>query len=161
MKIKFSKSELLLEFVSAGLMAALIIYVVANWAAVPETLPMHYNIRGEVDSYSSKNGMQWLLLVPIGLYAGLTAVEFFPGIWNIPAQPHDRFYPAVVGATRMLLILVKILLIFVFGVIMYCVMWAEPLPAWYLPLVFMGLVGCLVWYGVSVKRAKARRNNVA
>ncbi len=161
MKIKFSKAELLLEFAAAGLLIALIIYVAASWAAVPETLPMHYNIRGEVDSFASKGGMQWLLLVPIALYAGLTAVEFFPGIWNVPAQPQDRFYPAVIRITRILLILVKILLVAVFGIIMYCVMWAISLPGWYLPILLGGLALCFVWYGLSVKRAKAKRNNVA
>ncbi len=162
MKIKFTPLEKALEIVAAGLLAVLIIYVIANWAAVPETLPMHYNFRGEVDSYGSKNGMQLLLLVPIALYAGLTALEFFPGIWNMPASPQDSFYLPVVRLTRTLMICTKALLNFVFGVIMFCVMWSAPLPGWFMPVLFAGLALIFVWYGLSVRRARrAKRNNVA
>lgn len=63
------------------IMIAPAIYLWLRWKSIPETVPMHYNIRGEVDRYGSRNELVLLVgvltVVSIGTYLLLRNVHRF------------------------------------------------------------------------------------
>ncbi len=59
--------------------AAPVVYLAAIWKKLPATVPLHYNMKGEVDRYGNKSEMFLvtgiLLVVSIGMYLLLTNIH--------------------------------------------------------------------------------------
>jgi uncharacterized membrane protein len=62
-----------------ALLGALIIYTLALYNRLPEMLPIHWNIRGEVDGWAAKQTavliMPGMVIVLIGMMVGLPAIS--------------------------------------------------------------------------------------
>ncbi len=58
------------RWVGAALIGAMVLFSLAVWSQLPERVPTHWNIRGEVDGYSSRR-VGALLLPGIGLLVWL------------------------------------------------------------------------------------------
>ena len=67
-----------------------------TWKNIPDMIPGHYNIVGEIDKYSSKNSIWILLVVQILLFTMMSVLERFPNIWNtgvkITEENRERVY---------------------------------------------------------------------
>jgi uncharacterized membrane protein len=76
-----------IEVVQLALIAAMFVTAAAVWPYVPERIPIHWNLQGEVDGYAGR--VAGLLLLPIlalGIYALLLVLpRFDPGYGNYPA----------------------------------------------------------------------------
>lgn len=57
-----------------------------TWKNIPDMIPGHYNIVGEIDKYSSKNSIWILIVVQILLFTMMSVLERFPNIWNTGVQ---------------------------------------------------------------------------
>lgn len=57
-----------------------------TWKNIPDMIPGHYNIAGEIDKYSSKNSIWILIVVQILLFTMMSVLERFPNIWNTGVQ---------------------------------------------------------------------------
>lgn len=55
-----------------------------TWNQIPETIPMHYNVRGEVDDYGSKTTLAWVI-------AGLQTFLYFLFMLVPALDPKKRF----------------------------------------------------------------------
>ena len=67
-----------------------------TWKNIPDMIPGHYNIAGEIDKYSSKNSIWILIVVQILLFTMMSVLERFPNIWNtgvkITEENQERVY---------------------------------------------------------------------
>ena len=71
-----------LGILSPALLLGTVVYILIRWPHLPEQIPLHYNIAGEIDGYGGR-GM--LLLMPvIGLVsdAVIALAGRFPKSWN-------------------------------------------------------------------------------
>ena len=71
-----------LGILSPALLLGTVVYILIRWPHLPEQIPLHYNIAGEIDGYGGR-GM--LLLMPVlGLVTdGVVALAGrFPKSWN-------------------------------------------------------------------------------
>ncbi len=71
-----------LGILSPALLLGTVVYILIRWPHLPEQIPLHYNIAGEIDGYGGR-GM--LLLMPvIGLVsdAVVALAGRFPKSWN-------------------------------------------------------------------------------
>ena len=57
-KTTFSKITNLISLLSV---VWIVLYVIITWKNIPDMIPGHYNIAGEIDKYSSKNSI-WILI---------------------------------------------------------------------------------------------------
>jgi uncharacterized membrane protein len=55
---------------------------VSAWTGLPEIIPIHFNLRGELDGYGSKNTVLFLLPVMAFLYVMLTIAARYPHVYN-------------------------------------------------------------------------------
>jgi len=62
-KIKFSYNNIFFFLIIISLVASFIIY-----PTLPETIPSHWNIKGEIDGYSHKAFSLFTSLLPLGIY---------------------------------------------------------------------------------------------
>lgn len=97
------------ELIQLALIGAMFIVAAVAWANVPDRIPVHWNIRGEVDGYGGRfTGLLLLPLVTLGMYALLL---FLPRL-----DPGYANYRAFAGAYN----LIRISLV-VFLAMLYCV----------------------------------------
>ena len=56
------------EFLILTIIVIPVIYLLAIWAELPEEVPMHWNAKGQIDRYGSKNelvGLLFMLNLPL------------------------------------------------------------------------------------------------
>lgn len=92
-KTAFSK---IANLISLIFVIGILIYILIVWKDIPDMIPGHYNMAGEIDKYSSKNSIWILVGVQILLFAMMSVIERFPNIWNtgvqITAENRERVY---------------------------------------------------------------------
>lgn len=92
-KTTFSKITNLISLLSV---VWIVLYVIITWKNIPDMIPGHYNIAGEIDKYSSKNSIWILIVVQILLFTMMSVLERFPNIWNtgvkITEENRERVY---------------------------------------------------------------------
>lgn len=79
----------LTEGVAAGLLIFHLAYLALSYAALPATVPTHFNFAGEADALGPKQSVWLIWFVSVGLYALLTGLAFIPlssPLWNLPAS---------------------------------------------------------------------------
>lgn len=62
------------------------ILVLVRYSALPDTIAVHFNIRGEADGWGSKTSVIWLIVVGLALTIGMAVLSKFPRIFNYPHQ---------------------------------------------------------------------------
>lgn len=157
MKLKYTKFQITLEIIGLLLLVGMIVFVYTQWSQIPQQVPMHYNAMGEIDSWGSKYEILFLPAISILLYAFITAVSFFPQIWNVPVQITDENKEAVYLSTKDLLIFVKIEILASFFYINYHTATAQPLPITFLPVFIIITLGTLIFFVVRIIRLGKRK----
>ena len=82
MRIKKNWLDIVLEVLCLLLLLGTTIYIIAIWSSVPEQIPSHYNMTGEIDGWSSKGEMLYLVGLMYFVYILFTVIEQFPQSWN-------------------------------------------------------------------------------
>lgn len=83
---KLKPFDFLLEVISIVIIGASWWYLLSNFAAIPETVPVHFDIQGEPDRFGDKSELFTLLYVGTGLYLLLLILGFFPQFQNLPTS---------------------------------------------------------------------------
>lgn len=78
-KTNFDKN---MNRVSLLLMVVTLIVFVYQWMVLPDSVPVHSDIAGNVDRWGSKAELLVLPIIPWILYGLLSLVEHFPKLWN-------------------------------------------------------------------------------
>ena len=68
---KYAKINKYLDIIGVVLVVALIVITCIYWIKAPDIVPIHFNFKGEIDSYGSKNTLFILLPIVIIIYIGL------------------------------------------------------------------------------------------
>jgi uncharacterized membrane protein len=55
------------HFIVVALLLVPLAYLMITWSGIPETVPLHWNINGEVDRYGSKNSLLLIILSIAGI----------------------------------------------------------------------------------------------
>lgn len=84
-----TRLEIALELLAAAGMMYAAFCLIINYSALPPSIPMHFNYKGEVDSWGSKESI-WLL-------AGITAVIYI-SMMLVARIPHMFNYPFKITA---------------------------------------------------------------
>ncbi|MGM9944188.1 MAG: DUF1648 domain-containing protein [Lysinibacillus sp.] len=84
--IEKSMLEKLANIIGIASIVGMILYIALNWSALPDTVPIHFNAAGEVDSWGSKWLIFFLPTIAIALYLFMEAIEKRPHTHNYPAR---------------------------------------------------------------------------
>ena len=146
MKLKYTKFQIVLETIGLLLIVGMIVFVYTQWNQIPQQVPMHYNAIGEIDSWGSKYEILFLPAFGLLLYAFITAVSFFPQIWNVPVRITDENREVVYLSSKDLLIIMKVEILMSFFYINYHTVTAQPLPIAFLPIFMIVLFGTIIFF---------------
>jgi uncharacterized membrane protein len=114
-KVVPTSLDKMLDTASAVLLIAMWVFTIYSFIEMPETIPTHYNLKGEVDDYGSKMTILILPFITSILFVALTWLNKYPHIFNYPTEitevNAERQYTM---ATRMLRFM-KLALVMIFS----------------------------------------------
>lgn len=85
-KITYTSVEKILETITLFIIIFMVIMPICMFSNLPETIPTHINIHGDIDGYGSKGTLLVLPIVGFLSYIGLTVLQRFPHIYNYPVE---------------------------------------------------------------------------
>ena len=82
--LKKTSTQRYLEFATFLFLGIAVIYTVINYSVLPDQVPMHFNLSGEVDRYGDKNSVWALLAIGCAMSFGLFKLNKYPHLFNYP-----------------------------------------------------------------------------
>ena len=159
LKIEADDFDKKLELLGYFLLFFLWVYSVYAYTVLPDIIPTHFNIKGEVDSFGGKMMVLFLPLVGTIMYVSLTFLNKYPHYFNYPSKitPENAFAKYTV-ATKMMRVL-KNELLFIFSIIQiftYLSVKGETssLIFWFLPFVIIMMLATMIYFIVKLTKAK-------
>lgn len=86
LEIRPGKADLIVETLSWAVLGFLWWIVLSKYSQLPDIIPTHYNLAGEVDNTGSKSSLFILPLITTVLYIALTILNRYPHIFNYPGK---------------------------------------------------------------------------
>jgi len=118
-QIKLQLFDLIVEIVGIVILLLSVLYTIKYYAKLPTLIPTHFDIAGQPDDFGSKNTLLAFPIILIVIFTGLTVLNFFPHIFNIPVKLNEKNIERLYRiATRGIRIL-KIEIVFLFAYINY------------------------------------------
>ena len=95
--------------ITIALIAGYVLFLVIVWKRIPETVAVHFNVRGEADSFGSKTSLLIEAGMMVLLFVLFAVIERFPSIWSFPVRVTPTNRQALITITTGMLGAVKIL----------------------------------------------------
>lgn len=133
------------KWIPSLLVIVAVVATLAVYARLPEQVPTHWNVSGEVDDWSSRLWGAWT--IPLAMAAMLLAFRAFPLI-----DPRRENYPKFAGAYEGILIIVLLFMLALHGSLL-ATMLGRPIAVMRLMPVGIGLL--LVGIGALLPKAHA------
>lgn len=153
--LKNSRFQIVLEVLSLLILISTIALLIIRWKDLPDQIPGHYNLAGEIDRWGNKNELIVIPVFSIMLYLLLTVITFFPSIWNMPVSVTDKNKEKVYGCVKSMLLVMKVEIMALFFWINYNSMSAKAMTPLFLPILLITVFGTMIYYLVkTVKLSK-------
>ena len=156
MKIKNTKIDWIIEGVCLLLLGGITLYLILNWSSMPDKIPMHYNVAGEIDRWGKKTEIIFIPVVSWILYGFITLMEQFPKTWNTGVQVTEENAPRVYRVLKSMVKTTKLFVVILFFYITTCSITAKSLSLWASMIELVVIFGNLIFWLVRLfKVAKA------
>ena len=157
-KGKYKNINRLLDIIGSTLLILLIVTTFMYWGKAPDIVPTHFNFKGEIDAYGSKNTLFILLPIVIIAYTGLAVLSKYPQVCNycIEITPRNKEKQYSMASTFIKIINVEILAIFLYIQISTIIAMnnSKSLSIVFLPislLILFGSIGVYIYKSVKFK----------
>ena len=159
-QLPFSTSDKVLEVIAAVLLLSIWVNLLYNYAATPDSVPIHFNARGEPDGWGSRNGLFLLPMVSLVLYFALTLVSRLPSrYYNLPVNITEANGPMQFALARRLIRVAKVYALTLFSYITWAQLQTAQgirtgLGPGLMPLMLVGVVGMMIFYFTQSRRLR-------
>ncbi len=109
-----SNTDRLLEAAGWGMLCGLWILVIFSYSHLPNSIPIHFNLKGEPDSYGEKLAIFILPVISTILFGGLTLLNRYPHLFNYPATINETNAPKHYGNAVRMLRVIKLAIVIIF-----------------------------------------------
>lgn len=157
--IPYRRPEWILEALAAGALLMCLALPIVFWTYLPDKLPGHYDMQGNVTREDPKAvTLITLPAITVALYALLTFVSRIPHLYNYPVEITPENAARQYRAGRMMILVLKFIIPVVFGFLLFNAVQvglgnAQALsPAFYV-ILFLGTFGVAIG-GVVVMSLK-------
>lgn len=160
-KIKIPKttSEWIWDSIGIIIFMGSILFLFLQWNNIPEVVPGHYNIKGEVDRWGEK----WELLVLPAfsaiIFIGLSILEKFPQVYNYPQKFNPSNAEQFYLINRKLLNQLKNIGLIIFAYLLYesvtnALGWDYDLGLWFLPVALLCVAIPIILFLIKQSKIK-------
>lgn len=143
-KINYTRFQRVVAW--AGLLALVLplIWLAFTYGKLPDKVPSHFGGAGEADAWSGKESILFLAVSEAVLYLGITGVQKFPQIWNVPGREGDR--ERAYKECLSLILVVKLLMVLNLSYMLVCSARGTGLGVWFTPVSLVLLFGSMAYY---------------
>lgn len=154
-KVTHTSSQKMLNIVSLVVIIAYIGYCFFAWGKLPEMIPRHYNVLGEIDAYWSKNHFFFLPTITVFLYVFMSLTERFPQMWNIPQKKGVNITTQErnLSLAYSMILVIKLELVLIFGILTFYTATNQNTPMWFLGAV-LAILLVTMWYYIRKMKAE-------
>ena len=150
MKNKTSTYDVVINIISIGLLLGITIFFLFIWEDLPNKVPAHYNVQGDIDRWGNK-GELWILPITSWLmYIGLTTIERLPKIWNTGFKVTKENEEQVYRTTKNMLVNIKLLLMINFTYLALNSFLGKNLSSWYLPVILLLVFSSIIFFMIKL-----------
>ena len=164
-KVKKDKVDLMLDVASIIGLMFIWIYTFTHFSKLPETIPTHFNIKGDIDNYGSKYTL-WILPVVITFINILFRILYnYPHKFNYIVKITDdnaaKQYLLVLRITRIIIMNIT----FLFGFIIVKVVdgayqKSSTLEWWFIPLLEISMIAPIVYLAIASGSSKIKKTKI-
>jgi len=159
LNIPRAQLEVFCDLIAAAVVIGITVYLIAIWASLSATIPIHFNFAGQVDRWGSRNALFSTSAVMLAMYIGLSILQRFPHIYNYPFGLTPENVRRQYQVARQLLTFIKTEVVCLFAFIQWQTVSVargrgETLGIWFLPVMMLVLFGTIACYLVQAFRAR-------
>jgi uncharacterized membrane protein len=141
-KVPYQTVDVFLEFLSITLLILIFGYTIYEYNTLPETIPTHFNAKGEADGFSSKQTLWLIPTIAIIMYIGIFIINLYPYkqnyIVNITKENAYRNYRFSTRMVRFVNLFSMVILgIVTFKIVTSARGESANLESWFLPLIII------------------------
>ncbi len=81
-KIPYQPIDIIIEMLSITLLLLMIIYIITEYANLPEIIPTHFNAKGEADGFGSRITLWIVPSIASIMYIGMFFLSKYPHLHN-------------------------------------------------------------------------------
>ena len=136
-----------------------IVLVLQSWSTLPQTIPTHFNAKGEADGWGSK-GMIWLLpAISVVMIPMMLWLRRYPWLSNVPWEINKenalQQYGLIVRLLSLLTCVVSLLfLILLYDTISIAGGGTSLLGWWFMPIFVGSTIAPIIWYLIAGFRTR-------
>lgn len=119
MEMKYTTLQKIIEAIGIIITIVYIIYFIVSFGSLPDKTPAHYDFAGEVTRYGSKYEMLLLPILAVLMYGGITLLQKYPSVWNVPIKVTPENKDQVYSILRTMIIVTKVQMVAIFAVLSY------------------------------------------
>ncbi len=118
-KIKYDLFNLSAEILSGIILVLTLVLFISSYGSLPDIIPVHFNFKGEPDSFGTKTILWLLPVISIFFYAGFTALARFPHKLNYVVKITEENAIRQYALAVKFIFVIKVLLLTVFLNLLY------------------------------------------
>ena len=148
LSIPMTMVENVLNVLSVILLVSISLYIFFVWNKLPEKIPTHFNIAGEVDGWGGKGSLWILPVMGLFLYTVLSILSRFPHVFNYPFNITEENAPRLCLESRRMMVILNFELISFFSLISWESVQAAygkgGMTVWQVPIFLIVVIGSIV-----------------
>ena len=136
-----------------------LVLVLQSWSTLPQTIPTHFNAKGEPDGWGAK-GMIWLLpAISVVMIPSMLLLRRYPWLSNVPWEINEENAIQQYGLIVRLLSLLSCSVSLLFLVLLYDTIsvaggGTSLLGWWFIPIFVVGTIAPIIWYLIAGFRTR-------
>ncbi len=149
-KIKWTNMDIIIEIIGQLLLFSLWLFVLSNYADIPEKIPVHYSGL-KADAYGHKSSIFIILGLVTLLYIGISILERFPHLYNYPVtitkQNIVKMYTLGTRMLRAIKIVTTLILGFgIFNKVSSIYRNIDKITPYFFVFTFVSLIGTTIYF---------------
>jgi uncharacterized membrane protein len=158
-KVVPSRADKVMEFFSWFLLILLWLIPILSYSNLPETIPAHYSVTGDVDKWGTRMSIYVLPIVGTVLFILLTVVNRYPHIFTFPIKiTHENAPRQYKVATELMRCMKSALLVVFILVVVFTIRTARGETAglgfWFIPITLVLLFILTVIFVVRMHKGR-------
>jgi uncharacterized membrane protein len=147
--LPLSASEKIIE-VAAGI-GILATILLLYRPALPDSIPSHFNVAGQPDTWGDKSLLWIMVAIPVVIYLAMTLLSRFPQIFNYPFTLTEENVERQYRCVRLLVSILKLEIVWFFAYLEWRIIQtafgrAQGLGPALKPVLLTGLIGTVAVY---------------
>ena len=154
MKVKNNMLDKVIEIICLIFVVGVPVYIIINWANIPDPLPMHYDFAGNVDRWGDKTELIILPIITPIMYGFMTVIERIPQVWNTGVTITEENRERVYRTLKYLVKTLKLIVVIDFSYMTINTLMCQDLPIWFTPAFLLIVFGNLTFWIIRLVKVK-------